>query len=67
MLQKLYLLLLKQENRKYISVNFRSISGYEMKQSNYQNIPKDVQEVVAEGQPLSLEDELEVKGLKIAE
>jgi hypothetical protein len=38
-----------------------------MKQSNYENTPKDLQEVIPEGHPQSLEDELEVKGLKIAE
>ena len=57
----------KQEKRNYFQCNSRSISGYEMNQTNYENTPKDVQEVIPEGQPLSLEDELEVKGLKIAE
>jgi hypothetical protein len=38
-----------------------------MKPSNYENTPKDLQEVLPEGHPLSLEDELKVKGLKIAE
>lgn len=37
-----------------------------MNQTNYENTPKDVQEVIPEGQPLSLEDELEMHELTIS-
>ena len=36
-----------------------------MNHTNYENTPKDIQEVIPEGAPQSLEDELEVKELKI--
>jgi hypothetical protein len=38
-----------------------------MKQANYENTPRDFQQVIPEGSPQCLEEELQVKGLKISE
>ena len=47
------------------SLTSRSISGYSIDHNTFTNVPRDVQELLPQGHPTSIEEEIQMNGLKL--